>query len=156
MQIQLIAVGERMPGWVQSGFQEYAKRLPKECRLVLREIAPAIRGKSGSPPQWRQAEGERMLSALTVSDHAVALDVAGRPWSTEQLASGLERWLASARRVSLLIGGPDGLSEDCLLRADERWSLSALTFPHPLVRVIVAEQIYRAWSRLQGHPYHRD
>jgi 23S rRNA (pseudouridine1915-N3)-methyltransferase len=156
VQIQLIAVGERMPGWVQTGFQEYAKRLPKECRLVLREIAPAIRGKSGGPSLWRQAEGERMLSALTGSDHAIALDVAGRTWSTEQLAASLERWLSSARRVSLLVGGPDGLSEDCLLRADERWSLSTLTFPHPLVRVIVAEQIYRAWSLLQGHPYHRD
>jgi len=155
MEVQLVSVGDRMPSWVQAGYADYAKRLPREFRLTLRELSPAKRGKTGHAAQWREQEGERILAALAPADHVVALDLGGRMWSTEQLASAIQRWLAAGDRVSLLCGGPDGLSAPCLARAREAWCLSPLTFPHPLVRVIVAEQLYRAWSLLQNHPYHR-
>lgn len=155
MEIQLLAVGDRMPAWVQAGYGEYAKRLPRECRLALREVPPSKRSKTGQAIQWREQEGERILAATSPSDHVVALDLAGQLWSTEQLAGALRRWMTVGSRVSLLCGGPDGLSAPCLARAQEAWCLSPLTFPHGLVRVIVAEQLYRAWSLLQRHPYHR-
>ena len=100
-------------------------------------------------------EGERILAAIPDNHHVVALDVKGKAWSTEQLAQQLAHWQADGRDVSLLVGGPDGLTDDCLQRANQRWSLSALTFPHPLVRIVMAEQLYRAWAVLQNHPYHR-
>ena len=159
MRIRLLSVGRRMPGWVQEGFAEYAKRLPPECALELVEIEPGRRG--GAKPsaadlqRIRRDEGERLLKALPDGALAVALDVRGRPWSTERLAHELTGWLGGGRDVSLLVGGPDGLSDACLARAQQRWSLSPLTFPHPLVRVILAEQLYRAWSITKGHPYHR-
>ncbi|MGX2039512.1 23S rRNA (pseudouridine(1915)-N(3))-methyltransferase RlmH [Methylocaldum sp. MU1018] len=155
MQIHLLAVGNRMPVWVTEAYSEYAKRLPRECELVLKEIAPAKRGKNADVVRSTEDEGERMLAALPRDAHVVALDVAGKEWSTEELAEALTRWLESGRDVALLVGGPDGLSPACLKRANQRWSLSKLTFPHPVVRIIVAEQIYRAWSILQHHPYHR-
>lgn len=155
MEIQFIAVGERMPTWVQAGYDDYAKRLPREVRLTLREVSLAKRAKTGHAAQWREQEGERMLAATAPSDHIVALDLGGQLWNTDQLAGALGRWMAAGSRISLLCGGPDGLSAQCLARAREAWCLSPLTFPHPLVRVIVAEQLYRAWSILQNHPYHR-
>lgn len=155
MHIHLVAVGTRMPDWVSSGYEEYAKRLPRECELVLREIAPARRGKNHEPVRWMEEEGERILTALHREDHAIALEVGGKPWSTPELAEQLARWMQNGRRVALLVGGPDGLSEACRKRANQLWSLSRLTLPHPIVRIIVAEQIYRAWSILQNHPYHR-
>ncbi len=155
MQIHLLAVGTRMPVWVIDGYEEYAKRLPKECELVLKEIAPGKRGKNVDIARVTEDEGDRMLSALPRDAHVVALDVAGKEWSTPELAEALARWLESGRDVALLVGGPDGLSSACLERANQRWSLSKLTFPHPVVRIILAEQIYRAWSILQHHPYHR-
>ncbi len=155
MRIKLIAVGERMPAWVQDGFQEYAKRLPRECRLELREIAAARRGKGGSASRAMAEEGQRLLAAIPAGARVIALDVGGQQWSTEELAAEMEDWLASGESVALLVGGPDGLAPDCLQRASRRWSLSRLTLPHPLVRVVLAEQLYRAWSVLQGHPYHR-
>ncbi|HYE35032.1 23S rRNA (pseudouridine(1915)-N(3))-methyltransferase RlmH [Methylocaldum sp.] len=155
MQIHLVAVGNRMPDWVTEAYSEYAKRLPRECELVLKEIAPAKRGKNADIDRLTGDEGERMLSALPRDAHVVALDVAGKEWSTPEVAGALARWLENGRDVALLVGGPDGLSPACLTRANQRWSLSKLTFPHPVVRIIVAEQIYRAWSILQHHPYHR-
>jgi 23S rRNA (pseudouridine1915-N3)-methyltransferase len=155
MQIRLISVGERVPAWVRSGYLEYANRLPRECQLALREIAPARRGKTTSVSQWREEEGTRMLAAVSQGSRVVALDVKGKLWTTQDLAEALQHWMTSGGRVSLLIGGPDGLWPPCLTRADDIWSLSPLTFPHALVRVIVAEQIYRAWSLLHHHPYHR-
>jgi 23S rRNA (pseudouridine1915-N3)-methyltransferase len=159
MRIRLLSIGRRMPGWVDAGFTEYAKRLPPECALELVEIEPAQRGKAkpsaGDRARIRRDEGERLLKALPPEALAVALDVAGKPWSTEQLADELTAWMASGRDQALLVGGADGLSEACLARAERRWSLSRLTFPHQLVRVILAEQIYRAWSITRGHPYHR-
>ncbi len=155
MKLTLLAVGTKMPAWVTQGFQEYAKRLPRECSLQLHEIAPAKRGKTGSAEQWKKEEGERILSAIPSNHHVIALDVKGKSWSTEQLAQQLENWQADGRDVSLLVGGPDGLTEQCLQRADQKWSLSALTLPHPLVRIVMAEQLYRAWTVTQNHPYHR-
>lgn len=145
-----------MPAWVQQGYEEYAKRLPRECELVLKEIAPGKRGKNTEVARVLKEEGERMLSALGKDTHVVALDVPGKPWTTPDLARAMKRWLEAGRHVALLVGGPEGLSEDVKHRARESWSLSRLTFPHPLVRVIVAEQIYRAWSILNHHPYHRE
>jgi len=155
MKINLLAVGTKMPSWVEQGYEEYAKRLPKECQLVLHEISPAKRTKNGHSQQWLDQEGERILASIPKEHYVVSLDVKGRPWSTEQLAQQMKSWLADGRDISLLIGGPDGLSKACNQRADQKWSLSALTLPHPLVRVVLAEQLYRSWTVLQNHPYHR-
>ncbi|NBC46420.1 MAG: 23S rRNA (pseudouridine(1915)-N(3))-methyltransferase RlmH [Gammaproteobacteria bacterium] len=163
MRIQILSVGRRMPTWVDAGFSDYAKRLPPSCALTLVEIEPAVRGKRGQGGQPSKAqrerileiEGQRLLKTTPATDLTIALDVRGRSWSTEALASELEDWLASGRDVSLLVGGAEGLDERCLARAERRWSLSELTFPHGLVRVVLAEQLYRAWTILQGHPYHR-
>lgn len=155
MKLNLWAVGTKMPAWVTDGYQEYAKRLPRDCSLHLHEIAPAKRGKSGSAAQWMREEGERLLAAIPNDHHVIALDVKGKTWSTEQLSQQLQNWQQDGRDVSLIVGGPDGLSDACLKRANQSWSLSALTFPHPLVRIVMAEQLYRAWTILQNHPYHR-
>jgi 23S rRNA (pseudouridine1915-N3)-methyltransferase len=155
MRIHLIAVGTRMPAWVTQAYQDYAKRLPRECSLQLVEIPLGQRGKTRTAAQSRAEEGRQMLAALPKDCLVIALDVQGQAWSTETLADRLQQWLGSGRDVALLVGGPDGLSEDCLERAERRWSLSALTYPHALVRVIVAEQLYRAWTLSTGHPYHR-
>jgi 23S rRNA (pseudouridine1915-N3)-methyltransferase len=155
LKIHLIAVGERMPGWVEAGFGEYAKRLPPECALRLVEISPGKRTKNSDIPRLRAQEGERILAAIPKGALAVALEVKGRPWTTEDLAARLGEWLQGGRDVALLVGGPDGLDEACRARADLQWSLSPLTLPHPLVRVVLAEQVYRAWTLLKGHPYHR-
>jgi len=155
MRIHLIAVGTRMPSWVVEGYQEYAKRLPRECRLQLVEIPLSKRRKSLTAAQAKQQEGKAMLAALPGDCTVIALDVVGKSWRTEDLARRLGDWLGSGRDVALLVGGPDGLSQDCLDRAEQRWSLSALTYPHSLVRIVLAEQLYRAWTLNTGHPYHR-
>ncbi len=155
MRIQVIAVGTRLPQWQQQGFQEYARRLPRECAIQLTEIPAAPRAKSKPTKQAIQKESERMLAAVDKNDYVIALDQPGAQYSSEDLSGLLATWLAQGRHLSLLIGGADGLSEACRSRAELRWSLSELTLPHGLVRVMVAEQIYRAWSILQGHPYHR-
>lgn len=155
MQINLISVGNKMPGWVKQGYDEYAKRMPRECELVLREIAPGKRGKNVDVARIVQGEGERMVAAIPQSTHVVNLDVQGKTWSTPELAQTMQRWLGNGRHVALLVGGPEGLADSVRQLADESWSLSPMTLPHPLVRIVVAEQIYRAWSILQNHPYHR-
>jgi 23S rRNA (pseudouridine1915-N3)-methyltransferase len=155
MKIRLIAVGNRMPGWVTEGYGEYARRMPRECALSLIEIPLGQRARTASPLAAIQQEGRRMLAALNPAQNVVALDVDGRSWSTQQLAERLQGWLQDGRDLALLVGGPDGLAADCLQRAEMRWSLSPLTLPHALVRVVVAEQLYRAWTVLSGHPYHR-
>ena len=155
MRIHLVAVGTRMPSWVVEGYQEYARRLPRECSLQLIEIPLSKRHKSMTPAQAKQQEGQALLAAVPKDCTVVALDVRGSQWSTQDLAGRLGDWMGSGRDVTLLVGGPDGLSLSCLDRADQRWSLSALTYPHSLVRVVVAEQLYRAWTLGTGHPYHR-
>jgi 23S rRNA (pseudouridine1915-N3)-methyltransferase len=155
MKLHLIAVGDRMPDWVRTGYEEYAKRLPPECGLNLIEISPGRRGKHRDLARTIRDEGASMLAAIPTGARQLALDVQGKAWSTEELAVRLDSWLAGGRDIALLVGGPDGLAPACLASSEERWSLSPLTFPHPLVRVIIAEQLYRAWSILRGHPYHR-
>lgn len=155
MNIHLIAVGDKMPGWVQAGYGEYAKRLPAECALKLVEVAPGKRGKNADIARILRDEGERMLAAIPKGARVIALEVHGRDWSTEQLSDQLDGWLAGGQDIALLVGGPEGLADSCRARADQQWSLSPLTLPHPLVRVLLAEQLYRAWSLLRGHPYHR-
>lgn len=155
MRIHLIAVGTKMPEWVRAGFAEYAKRLPPECALKLVEIPAEKRGKTSSVDQLRAKEAERVNAAIPKGAHVIALEVDGKSWSTEQLAAQLKRWMQDGNDVALLVGGPDGLDDSCRQRANAQWSLSPLTLPHPLVRVVIAEQIYRAWSILAGHPYHR-
>ncbi len=155
MRIRLIAVGSKMPGWITEGFQEYVKRLPAEVSLELHELALGHRGKGADLKRAIQKEGDQMLAAIGANDRVVALEVGGRNWSTEQLSDQLDGWLMDGVNVSLLVGGPDGLDPRCSARADQKWSLSGLTLPHPLVRVLLAEQIYRAWTILQGHPYHK-
>lgn len=155
MKLRLLAVGQKMPAWVEAGYAEYANRMPPETRLELVEIPLAQRSKSQAVEKAIAAEGQRMLAACNERDRVIALDVRGKPWSTEQLAAQLAEWMQDGRDVSLLVGGPDGLSQDCLERAERRWSLSPLTLPHPLVRILLAEQLYRAVSILKNHPYHR-
>jgi len=155
MRINLLAVGQKMPTWVELGYKEYAHRMPAEAKLELKEIAPGKRGKNADINRIVQDEGQRIQAAIPKNNRIVVLDVKGKSWSTEQLADRLGDWMQSGQDISLLVGGPEGLSEECRSMADEKWSLSALTFPHPLVRVILAEQLYRAWSVLRNHPYHR-
>jgi 23S rRNA (pseudouridine1915-N3)-methyltransferase len=155
MRLHLIAVGNRMPDWVEAGYVEYAKRLPADCALLLHEIAPGKRTKGADLERARREEGEKMLAALPKGAYVVALEVGGRDWSTEDLAQRLTEWRQQGRDVALLVGGPEGLADTCRARADVQWSLSRLTLPHPLVRIVLAEQVYRAWSITQGHPYHR-
>ena len=155
MQINLLAVGTRMPAWIDEGYREYARRMPRECSLVLNQIPLAQRSKSQAIERAVNEEGKRMLAALSDRQQVIALDVKGRSWSTEQLAQQLDNWKQDGRDISLLVGGPDGLATECLQRAEQVWSLSSLTLPHPLVRVLLAEQLYRAWSLNSGHPYHR-
>jgi 23S rRNA (pseudouridine1915-N3)-methyltransferase len=155
MQINLISVGNRMPSWVQQGYDEYAKRLPRECELVLKEIVPGKRTKNSDVARIVKEEGERMIAAIPQGTHIVTLDIPGKPWTTPELAQTMQRWLEGGQHVAVLIGGPEGLADSVKQLARESWSLSKLTFPHPLVRIIVAEQVYRAWSILNNHPYHR-
>lgn len=144
-----------MPSWVEKGYEEFARRMPAECSLNLIEITPEKRTKNMDRNRILQKEGDRILTAIPKNTRLLALDVNGNQWSTEELAFQLENWLQDGRNIALMVGGPDGLDIRCKERADSKWSLSRLTLPHPLVRVIVAEQLYRAWTIIQNHPYHR-
>ncbi len=155
MRIHLMAVGTRMPKWVQQGYDEYAKRLPKECSLVLHEIEPAKRSKTKDIAKLKQEEAKRITLALPKRSKIIALDVRAKAWSTEDLSNGLRSWMSDGMDVSLLIGGPDGLANEIMQDAHCQISLSRMTLPHPIVRVVLAEQIYRSWTMLNKHPYHR-
>lgn len=155
MRIHLLAIGSKMPDWVETASCDYAERMPAHCQLLIKEISAGKRGKNADLQRIREAEGEKLLAAIPQGALVIALDVRGKSWSTETLAEQLDSWLLEQQDVVLLVGGPEGLSAACLQRADVKWSLSALTFPHPLVRVMVTEQLFRAWSILSNHPYHR-
>jgi 23S rRNA (pseudouridine1915-N3)-methyltransferase len=155
MRILVIAAGNRQPAWVNDGYADYARRLRGSCTLDLTEVPLGRRSKSASSKKAQKEESGRMLRAIPSAAHVVALTVEGRQWSTEQLAARLRHWMTLGGPVCLLVGGPDGLSVECEARAAERWSLSPLTFPHGLVRVVLAESLYRAWTLNEGHPYHR-
>lgn len=144
-----------MPGWVDEGVREYAGRMPRECRLELREVALGRRSRGGDTARAMGEEAERLLAASS-GCWRVCLDVRGEQLDTAGLARRLAAWLQAGQDVALLVGGPDGLAEPCLAAAQWRWSLSPLTLPHGLVRVLLAEQLYRAWTVLSGHPYHRE
>jgi 23S rRNA (pseudouridine1915-N3)-methyltransferase len=145
-----------MPGWVKEGVTTYQKRLPRHVQLEFREFSPAQRSAGVTAERAIHREGEQLLKALPDGAHLIALDERGRQWSSMDLARQLESWLAAQPQVVFMIGGADGLAPACKDRADSLWSLSALTLPHALVRVVLTEQIYRAWTLVQGHPYHRE
>ena len=155
MHLCLIAVGERVPAWVAQGFEEYAKRLRPPWTLKLKEIPAEQRGRNADIAGLVRTEGERLLAAVPTGWRMVALDQRGYQYDTETLARHLGRWTDEAQNAALLIGGPDGLSADVLEKVNEVWALSALTLAHSVVRVVVAEQVYRAFSIAQGMPYHR-
>lgn len=155
MKIRLLTITHKSPGWIQEGYEEYAKRLPPSYALELIEIPAEKRTANADLKRITDREGEKMLAAIKPQHYVIALDVKGKLWSTEQLAENLASWQQMGQNIDLLVGGPEGLAPQCLALAKEKWSLSPLTFPHILVKLILAEQIYRAWSILQQHPYHR-
>jgi 23S rRNA (pseudouridine1915-N3)-methyltransferase len=155
MHIDLICIGQKMPSWVKAGFNEYTKRLPSNCSLDLIEIPLRKRTKNADVVRLQHQEGEQMLAAVAQGTYVIALDEHGQTWNSPQLAKQLTLWMQEYPTVALLVGGPEGLATVCQQRAQQRWSLSLLTLPHQLVRIIVAEQLYRAWSLLNNHPYHR-
>ncbi len=156
MHISLLAVGTRPPAWVAEGFEAYRRRLPPGLRLTLEEVPARRRRGAGEVERATRQEGEALLRRAAGAQCLIALDERGCSWTTRELAARLADWQRSCQRIALLLGGADGLAPACLEQADLRWSLSPLTLPHALVRVVVAEQLYRAWTLLQGHPYHRD
>jgi len=156
LRLSLITASNRQPAWVDEGADDYAKRLRGRCTLEIKAVPLARRTATAPAERAIQDEGKRLLAAVPAGAHVVALLETGKPWSTKELAGKLEGWMQLGAPVALLVGGPDGLSPECIARANERWSLSNLTLPHGLVRVVVAEALYRAWSLLENHPYHRE
>jgi 23S rRNA (pseudouridine1915-N3)-methyltransferase len=155
LRLTLLSASNRQPAWVDEGAEEYARRLRGRCTLELKVLPLARRTATTPVERAIHDEGERMLAGVPPGALVVALLEKGKPWSTKELAAKLDGWMQRGAPVFLLIGGPDGLSSECVARADARWSLSNLTLPHGLVRVVVAEALYRAWSLLENHPYHR-
>lgn len=156
MKIYLIAVGTKMPSWVTEGFSEYQKRFPKDNALELIEIPALHRGKNADLVRILQKEGQATIDAIPSNTHIVILDVYGKMYSTEELSEEMKKWRMNGKDVALLVGGPEGLAPECKKLAQQSWSLSRLTMPHPLVRVVVAESLYRAWSLIANLPYHRE
>ena len=159
MKIRIIAVGTRMPSWVNEGMQDYLKRFNREFSVEFVELPlgerSAKKGKSQDKAKAIAKEGQLMLAAIHPRERVIALDVKGASWSTEQLSEQMGRWQMEGDNIALLVGGPDGLAPECLAKAQQRWSLSALTLPHPLLRVLLVEQLYRGWTILKNHPYHK-
>ena len=141
---------------MQEGYAEYAKRLPKACSIKLVELPMAQRGKTGSVDKYKAEEAKKILAAVPKGALLVVLDEHGQQVTTKGLADKLEDWLGSGQDVALVVGGPDGLQQDLIQQAQWKWGLSKLTMPHPMVRILVVEQIYRAWSVINNHPYHRE
>lgn len=155
MKLLIVAVGHKMPDWIAEGFNEYVKRMPPELRIELREIKPELRSGGRSAQSVMAAEKARIEAALPKQATLVMLDERGRDWTTMQLAETLPRWQEAAQDVAFVIGGADGLDPALKARADTLLRLSSLTLPHGMVRVLLAEQLYRAWTITQNHPYHR-
>ncbi|KVE39214.1 23S rRNA (pseudouridine(1915)-N(3))-methyltransferase RlmH [Burkholderia sp. TSV86] len=155
MKLHIVAVGHKMPDWIAAGFDEYAKRMPPELRIELREVKPELRSGSRSADSVMAAEKQRIDAALPKNARVVALDERGRDWTTMQLAQALPAWQQDGRDVAFVIGGADGLDAQLKSRAELLLRVSSLTLPHGMVRVLLAEQLYRAWSITQNHPYHR-
>ncbi len=155
MQLLVAAVGQRMPSWVTEAWTEYTRRMPPGLTISLREISLAKRSKNADTKRLTAVESRSLYAAMPNRARVIALDVKGQSWSTEKLAVRLEQWMGEGRDVGFMIGGPDGIDAETMKKADDRWSLGPLTLPHPLVRVVLAEQLYRAWTITQNHPYHR-
>ncbi|MEM7406186.1 MAG: 23S rRNA (pseudouridine(1915)-N(3))-methyltransferase RlmH [Pseudomonadota bacterium] len=155
MRVHIVAVGTRMPEWVSAGYNEYARRMPRECQLELAEVQLSARDRARAPAERKVAEADALRGRLPRGGLLVALDERGTAWSTEQLKNKLNGWMGSGQDVALVIGGADGLDSSLKKSADMMWSLSPLTLPHGMVRIVLAEQLYRAWSMLNNHPYHR-
>lgn len=156
MKITVIAVGHRMPDWVKTAWEDYAKRLPNDCAIELKEVKAEPRTTGKTPAQMMAAEAKRIQAAIPVRSLAIVLDENGRDLSTKKLASMLDDWMANQQDIALIIGGPDGIDADLKNSIPQKIRLSSLTLPHPMVRVLLVEQIYRAWSILNNHPYHRE
>jgi 23S rRNA (pseudouridine1915-N3)-methyltransferase len=155
MRVMIVAVGDKPPAWVREGCNEYAKRLPRHLAPALIEVPPGERGKGRDVARAIAAEGERVLSLLPDDAHVIGLDERGKPWTSVFLSRQLGMWQQDGRDVAFLIGGPEGHSPAVLAHVDHLWSLGPLTLPHMLVRLVLVEQLYRAWSLLHNHPYHR-
>lgn len=155
MQLLVAAVGQRMPSWVNEAWTEYTRRMPPSLSVSLREISLAKRSKNADTKRLTTLESKALYEAMPTRGRVIALDVRGQAWSTGKLALRLEQWMGDGRDVGFMIGGPDGIDARVMQKADDRWSLGPLTLPHPLVRVVLAEQLYRAWTITQNHPYHR-
>jgi 23S rRNA (pseudouridine1915-N3)-methyltransferase len=156
VRVRLIAVGSRMPKWVREAYDDYITRLGSGLKISLVEIEPGARSAGRPPAKAMEAEGQKLLGALRKEEYAVALDEHGVEMTTRELAAWLKTRMQDGRDLAFLIGGPDGFVPEVLARSDFKWSLSRLTFPHALVRVVLAEQLYRAHGVLTNHPYHRD
>lgn len=155
MKLLVAAVGQRMPDWVSQAWNEYARRMPPGLGLSLREIRLAKRGKNADTNRLTAIESKALYQAMPARARIIALDLRGESWSTEKLAANLQEWMGDGRDVGFMIGGPDGIAAEIMQKAHHRWSFGPLTLPHPLVRVVLAEQLYRAWTITQNHPYHR-
>jgi 23S rRNA (pseudouridine1915-N3)-methyltransferase len=155
MQLHIIAVGHKMPSWIETGFQEYAKRMPPDCRVLLREIKPIERSGSKTAETVMALEAEKIEAALPKNARIIALDERGKDWTTMALSQNLSGWQQDGRDVAFIIGGADGLDAQFKSKADILIRISSMTLPHGMVRVLLAEQLYRAWSITQNHPYHR-
>ena len=155
MKLRILTVGHKMPDWVELGCAEYLKRMPREMTVEIVEIKPGKRATGKNATQVQEAESKRIIEAVG-RDYLIALDEHGQEVTTRQLADRMKNWLAGGRDVSLVIGGADGLHSDVKTRAEWLWSLSKLTLPHGMVRVLLAEQLYRAHSVINNHPYHRE
>ncbi|QNB08682.1 23S rRNA (pseudouridine(1915)-N(3))-methyltransferase RlmH [Herbaspirillum frisingense] len=155
MQLVIAAVGHKMPAWIETGFQEYAKRMPPECRIILKEIKPVERSGSRTAETVMAQEREKIEAALPKGARVIALDERGRDWTSVQLSQQLVQWQQDGRDVAFVIGGADGLDPGFKAGADTLIRISSMTLPHGMARVLLVEQLYRAWSITQNHPYHR-
>jgi len=155
MKLIVVAVGTRMPDWVEAGWKDYARRMPADCQLEMREVKPEPRTSGKTPAQMMLAEARRIENAIPSGTLRLALDEHGKELDTMGLARELERWRGGGQDVVFIVGGPDGLDVDFKRHCHGRLRLSSLTLPHPMVRVLLAEQLYRAWAIMTGHPYHR-
>ncbi|MCK5431391.1 MAG: 23S rRNA (pseudouridine(1915)-N(3))-methyltransferase RlmH [Gammaproteobacteria bacterium] len=156
MKVHIIAVGKKMPEWVNNGFLEFSKRMPPELQINLVEITPSVRNKTTPIEKNIKEEGKRIQSAIPSNSRLIVLDEKGKKFSSIELSKKMEEWFPQGQDIAIVIGGADGIDDRIKQQANESWSLSSFTLPHALVRVVVAEQLYRAWSILKGHPYHRE
>lgn len=156
MKLIIVSVGHKMPDWITAGFNEYTKRMPREAQVVLMEIRPEPRTTGKTTAQIIEAEAQRILAALPHNCRRIALDERGAQPTTRQLAAQMQDWMREGRDIAFIIGGADGLHDSVKQAAQQSLALSSLTLPHALVRVLLAEQLYRAYSLMHNHPYHRE